>query len=119
TSYESGRNFLYRSPINSWDLSLSKRFRFKERVEMEFRLDAFNAFNHTQFDTVNAPFNGALGATTPTNLASETTNPTGFGAVTAGRPARHLQHPARLPFIPADPTTTRPEVVCRSFRTVL
>ncbi|HKC88607.1 MAG TPA: TonB-dependent receptor [Blastocatellia bacterium] len=98
TSYESGRNFLYRSPINSWDLSLSKRFRFKERVEMEFRLDAFNAFNHTQFDTVNATFNGALGATTPTNLASETTNQTGYGAVTAVRPPRNLQLAARFQF---------------------
>ena len=98
TGYESGRNFLYRAPINSWDLSLSKRLRFKERVGVEFRIDAFNTFNHTQFDTVNATFNGALGATTPTNLASETGNPTGFGAVTAVRPPRNLQLTARIQF---------------------
>jgi len=96
--YESGRNFLYRAPINSVDLSLAKRFRFKERVEMEFRLDAFNAFNHTQFDNVSATFNGALGATTPTNLASETGNPTGFGAVNSVRPPRNLQLAARFQF---------------------
>src|SRR5581483_3986874 len=98
TGFESGRNFLYRAPINSWDLSLAKRFRFKERAEFEFRIDAFNAFNHTQFDTVNATFNGALGATTPTNLASETGNPTGFGAVTAVRPPRNLQLSGRFQF---------------------
>jgi hypothetical protein len=96
--FESGRNFLYRAPINSWDLSLSKRFRFKERAEVEFRIDAFNTFNHTQFDNVNATFNGALGATTPTNLASETGNPTGFGAVTSVRPPRNLQLAARFQF---------------------
>src|SRR4029078_4651290 len=85
TSFESGRNFLYSSPINTLDLSLSKRFRIKEKVEMEFRLDAFNAFNHTQFNDINATFSGALGGTTPTNLASEVGNPVGFGAVTSVR----------------------------------
>jgi hypothetical protein len=100
TGYESGRNFLRRSPINSLDLSLSKRFRFKERAEVEFRLDAFNALNHTQFNEVNATFNGALGAATPTNLASETvaTARTGFGAVTSVRPPRNLQLAARFQF---------------------
>ena len=48
---ESGRNFLYRSPINSWDISLSKEFRIKERAKFELRLDTFNTLNHTQFDT--------------------------------------------------------------------
>ena len=51
---ESGRNFLYRAPINSWDLSLAKRFGITERAKLEIRLDAFNALNHTQFDTVNS-----------------------------------------------------------------
>src|SRR5262249_55520386 len=70
---ESGRNFLYRNPINSWDLSLAKRFRIKERGMIELRLDAFNAFNHTQFDAINATLNvvgfqnGKID-TTPTNL---------------------------------------------------
>jgi hypothetical protein len=35
---------------------------------------------------------------TPTNLASETGNPTGFGAVTAARPPRLLQLAARFRF---------------------
>jgi hypothetical protein len=106
--FESGRNFLYRAPINSWDLSLSKRFRFKEKAEAEIRIDAFNAFNHTQFDAVNSTFNGALGATTPTNFASPNigtpTNPndraplTGFGAITSVRPPRNLQLSARFQF---------------------
>jgi hypothetical protein len=100
TGFESGRNFLYRSPINALDLSLAKRFRFKEKAEIQFRLDAFNSLNHTQFNDVNATFNGGLGATTPTNLASETVpaSRTGFGAVTAVRPPRNLQLSARVQF---------------------
>jgi hypothetical protein len=98
TGFESGRNFLYRSPINSLDLSLAKRFRFKERAELRFQIDAFNALNHTQFNNVGSTFNGALGATTPTNLAAEKSNPTGFGGVTSVRPPRNLQLSARVQF---------------------
>jgi outer membrane receptor protein involved in Fe transport len=110
TGYESGRNFLYRAPINSFDLSLAKRFRFKEKAEVEIRIDAFNALNHTQFnfDTNSnislrlnvRGFDPATGLIdpTPTNLASETGNPTGFGAVTAVRPPRQLQLAARFRF---------------------
>jgi hypothetical protein len=98
TSFESGRNFLYRSPINALDLSLAKRFRIKERAELRFQIDAFNALNHTQFNNVNATFNGALGATTPTNLASEFGNPTGFGGVQTVRPPRNLQLSGRIQF---------------------
>ena len=65
---------------------------------MEFRLDAFNAFNHTQFNDINATFNGVLGGTTPTNLASEFGNPVGFSAVTSVRPPRNLQLVGRFQF---------------------
>ncbi|HKQ90942.1 MAG TPA: TonB-dependent receptor [Blastocatellia bacterium] len=98
TGFESGRNFLYSSPINALDLSLSKRFRFKEKVEMEFRLDAFNALNHTQFDAVNGTFTGPVGAVTPDNLASEFGNQVGFGAVTSVRRPRNLQLVGRIQF---------------------
>src|SRR5262249_57301507 len=97
-SFESGRNFLYRSPINSLDLSLAKRFRIKEKAELRFQIDAFNALNHTQFNDVNAVFSGPLGATTPTNLASEMDNKVGFGAVKSVRPPRNLQLSARIQF---------------------
>jgi hypothetical protein len=35
---------------NNFDLSLLKNFAFTERFRMEFRAEAFNAFNHTQFE---------------------------------------------------------------------
>ena len=99
--FESGRNFLYRAPINSWDLSLSKRFQIKEDIGFEIRLDAFNAFNHTQFDAVNSTLNvTSLTNSTPTNLGSESTRSlwTGFGAITSVRPPRNLQLSARFQF---------------------
>ena len=34
---------------NNFDLSLKKNFAFTERFKLEFRADAFNAWNHTQF----------------------------------------------------------------------
>lgn len=96
---ESGRNFLYRSPINALDLSLSKEFKVKESARFELRLDAFNALNHTQFDGVNSTLNvTSLTNRTPTNLASDPGNRTGFGAVTSVRPPRNMQISARFQF---------------------
>ena len=96
---ESGRNFLYRPPINAWDISLSKEIRIKERAKVELRLDTFNTLNHTQFDVINSTLTVAsLTNPTPTNLAAETGNKTGFGAVTAVRPPRNMQVSARFEF---------------------
>jgi len=100
---ESGRNFLYRSPINSWDLSLLKSFKIKERVTLQARLDAFNALNHTQFDTYNTTLNvRSLTDPTPTNLPFDASgnlvNKLGFGAVTGVRPPRNMQWSVRAQF---------------------
>ena len=98
---ESGRNFLYRPPINSWELALSKEFRFKERAKVELRLDAFNVLNHTQFDGINSQLVvRSLTDPTPTNIADPNTRSlfTGFGAVTSVRPPRNLQMVARFQF---------------------
>jgi hypothetical protein len=100
---ESGRNFLYRAPINSWDLSLSKTFRVKERAEFEIRLDAFNTLNHTQFDGVNSTLAvRSLTDPTPTNLPFDANgnlvNKNGFGAISSVRPPRNLQLSARFQF---------------------
>jgi hypothetical protein len=100
---ESGRNFLYRAPINSWDLSLAKRFSITEKGKLEIRLDAFNALNHTQFDTVNSTLVvRSLTDPTPTNLPFDSTgklvNPNGFGTIQAVRPPRNLQLSAHIQF---------------------
>jgi len=44
-----GRNTLQLDPINNVDLTLIKRFTFRERFKIEFQGQAFNLFNHPQY----------------------------------------------------------------------
>jgi hypothetical protein len=96
---ESGRNYLNLPALNNWDLSLSKRFVFFEHYKIEARLDAFNAFNTTQFNGVNSTANFANpGSTVITNLANEITNRNGFGSISSIRPPRNMQWMLRFEF---------------------
>src|SRR5207248_10793949 len=45
----SGRNILQMPGINNVDLSILKRVSFTERYSLEFRADALNVLNHSQF----------------------------------------------------------------------
>ena len=45
----SGRGILNAPGINNWDTGLAKNFYFTERVSLQFRLESFNAGNHTQW----------------------------------------------------------------------
>ena len=45
-----GRNLFRAAPFNNVDLSLVKRFDISERFKLQFRAEAFNAFNHANFD---------------------------------------------------------------------
>jgi hypothetical protein len=48
-----GRNS-FRGPFQvRFDMSLAKQFLFKERYQLKFEADAFNIFNHADFDTPN------------------------------------------------------------------
>ena len=62
-----------RSPgYNNWDISIQKYFPVRESVRFQFRLDMFNAFNHTNFYKPDTTFgsgtfgqlNGAFSART-------------------------------------------------------
>lgn len=44
-----GRNFLNNPSRVNFDLAIAKHFKFTESSELEFRAEAFNIFNHTQF----------------------------------------------------------------------
>ncbi len=44
-----GRNFLNNPRTTNFDMSLLKDFKFTEAVGLEFRAEAFNVFNHTEF----------------------------------------------------------------------
>ena len=67
----SGRNILRGPGINNVDLSLFKNLSFTKGMKVQFRLESFNALNHTQFTSVG------------TNVAAQ-----GFGVVTGARAGR-------------------------------
>jgi hypothetical protein len=50
----SGRNILYGPGTKQLDLSLFKSFHIAENSRVEFRAEAFNAFNTPQFNNPNA-----------------------------------------------------------------
>ncbi|HXW08537.1 MAG TPA: TonB-dependent receptor, partial [Vicinamibacterales bacterium] len=66
-----GRNTLRGPGVNNLDFALFKNFTVTRGVRLQFRLESFNALNHTQFQGVS------------TNLTSAT-----FGVVTSARAAR-------------------------------
>ncbi len=53
----SGRSILRAPGINNWDLGLFKNFRFTENLNLQFRFESFNAWNHTQWGTPNRDVN--------------------------------------------------------------
>jgi hypothetical protein len=60
---DAGRNFLNNPSRVNFDVSLLKHFPIREGTEFEFRLEAFNFFNHTQFRIYN-PDLGNTGSNT-------------------------------------------------------
>jgi hypothetical protein len=58
-----GRNFLDNPHRINFDLSLLKNFKIKEESNMEFRFEAFNVFNHTQFRIFNPNIGNAANNT--------------------------------------------------------
>ncbi|HWR53155.1 MAG TPA: hypothetical protein VN428_18755, partial [Bryobacteraceae bacterium] len=80
------RNNLRRPGVNNWDLSLQKAVRLTEKLRILLRGEAFNAFNHTQFNGINSTLRFS-GLTNPsiTNLPYDSTgklaNMNGFGTV--------------------------------------
>jgi hypothetical protein len=82
--------FAIRGPgINNWDLSLVKKFPTLEHVHLEFRCEAYNALNHSQFS--------ALDTTAQFNAAGAQINKD-LGAFTVARPPRVMQLALRATF---------------------
>ena len=61
----SSRSTLKTPPINNFDISAAKHFKFGERVQVDFLAQAFNLFNHPQFVTGYINDIGSLGVTGP------------------------------------------------------
>ncbi|HEY4423588.1 MAG TPA: TonB-dependent receptor [Pyrinomonadaceae bacterium] len=76
-----GRNILEGPGFQNVNMSILKNTRFNERVNLQFRAEAFNLFNHPNF---NLPDN-FLGSPT-------------FGRITSARDPRHIQFGLKLLF---------------------
>ena len=72
---------------DNWNMSLLKNFAITERFRLQFRADAFNMWNHTQFKGDSN--NGGIS----TNLGSSN-----FGAITNAFDARQFQLALKLMF---------------------
>ena len=70
-----GRNSLNNPDRTNFDMALYKRFAINERANFEFRAEAFNVFNHTQFGYINGDAGSA--ASNSSNLNSGTADVTG------------------------------------------
>ncbi|GAC1434599.1 MAG: hypothetical protein NVS1B11_29110 [Terriglobales bacterium] len=51
------RRFFHGPGINNWDAALLKDTHITERLDLQFRAEFFNLFNHTQFANVNGNIN--------------------------------------------------------------
>jgi hypothetical protein len=62
-----GRNILGGPSLKQFDLALAKRWSLSERVNLQFRSDFFNLFNHTNLNTPNpVVYAAATGEPSPT-----------------------------------------------------
>ena len=80
----SARRFFYGPGISNFDVALLKNLKLTETKALQFRLEAFNVFNHAQFFGPNA---------VDGNINSAT-----FGQVLSAAPPRLLQVGAKLSF---------------------
>ena len=78
----SGRNSIHGPGLNNTDLALQKEVLFNEAMKLQLRLEAYNLFNHAQF---NLP--GANSASTAT-----------FGRITSAHAGRLIQLGAKFYF---------------------
>jgi Carboxypeptidase regulatory-like domain len=58
---DAGRNFLNNPGRSNFDVALLKHFKIRERGQLEFRAEAFNIFNHTQFRVYDPDNPGSTG----------------------------------------------------------
>ena len=94
-SFGNASKYSFRGPgINNFDISMFKDFRPTENVLSQFRAEAYNIFNHTQFSSLDttARFDNRSGDTYGNQLSAT------FGRFTASRLPRRMQLALRITF---------------------
>jgi hypothetical protein len=77
----SGRDNLRMPGTRNWDLSVSKRFPFAEKKNIQIRGDLFNVLNHLSYNSIQTTLGNAA-----------------FGSINGADPARVIQVALRLEF---------------------
>jgi carboxypeptidase family protein len=85
----SPRNVVRGGGTNNWDLSFLKDIPVREKVKMQFRWEMFNAFNHTQW--------GSMDTAARFDAAGNQVNPR-FGAIIDAKAPRKMQGSLRISF---------------------
>lgn len=90
----SGRNILREPGINNWDIGIDKAFELSEKIQLQLRLETFNAFNHAEYglDPTQA------GVTPGQSAVGNVFGAPDFGKVTIARPGRIVQLGGKLTF---------------------
>jgi Carboxypeptidase regulatory-like domain len=90
------RRFFHGPGTNNWNVALVKDTFITERINLQFRAEAYNVFNHAQF--VNPSGLVSYACTDATNTATCTQNPSSFGQITAAQDPRIGQLSLKLNF---------------------
>jgi hypothetical protein len=69
-----GRGVLYSPGWTNFDLSAAKNFTILENLKVQFRVDAFNTFNHPQFGNPNQTVNSSNPANSDTSITNTITD---------------------------------------------
>jgi hypothetical protein len=85
---DSGRNILIGPAFSQWDVALLKNFRLRETLNLQFRAESFNLWNHPAFTGINT--------TVRFDAAGKPTQ--NYGAVTSSGPGRVLSFGLKLVF---------------------
>jgi len=75
------RRFFHGPGLNNWDMALSKSIGFTESKSLDLRFEAFNIFNHAQFQNPNGSIDSS-----------------NFGVITAANAPRILQVAGKFHF---------------------
>jgi carboxypeptidase family protein len=91
-----GRDIVIGPGLDDFDATLQKQFPIRENMNLQFRLDMFDFFNHPNF---NAPIGAGRTCPTGVTLSScQVPGNTSFAAITSANDPRDMQFSLRLTF---------------------
>jgi hypothetical protein len=90
------RRFFHGPGINNWDFSIAKNTQLNERLNLQFRAELFNIFNHAQFQTPGGLISFACKVVT--DISTCTQNSGSFGQVPGATEPRLGQLSLKLNF---------------------